>query len=502
MSHPTQQRPLFVTVVAALVIALMGSAATLTMSTAQESSIPVDAPVDIHSGTCEDFLAEPAYDGGQVAETTTDEIWGDETFMSGIFEDDQLEASGVDFNNDGQLQEDEVITPDGVSAPMGIAEGDLGSDVNMDEPYVVVVHASPDAYDTYIACGTIEGAESTDNGNLVYLQGLDDTNLFGYSVLDGATMNTYIFQPNTEPLAVTPAADQVDVAGHPVGIHSGTCPDFVAEPMYDIGDFHETNVYADGQQEAGDMEGDVPSAAQDLGPVYRLAGEGTELEGDSILDAENPRVAVVHESAENYSNIVACGQILPVMDEDNLVVFLHPVAGSNQAGYLEMPEDLSTAQGFLWWVEDFSMATQPEATPIDAGTPAPISTPTATETEEATVVIEETVVVPAEEATAIVEGEQEPTEESTPMPTEAVAVEIGGDEAVDVFASPGQTLLLSNQFESERTMIVSDLGIEQTLASGEEIEATVPEDAEPGEYTYQVLQGEEVVYEGTFSVQE
>src|SRR5690606_19044430 len=104
------------------------------------------------------------------------------------------------------------------------------------------------------------------------------------------------------------AADQVDVAGHPVGIHSGTCPDFVAEPMYDIGDFHETNVYADGQQEAGDMEGDVPSAAQDLGPVYRLAGEGTELEGDSILDAENPRVAVVHESAENYSNIVACGQ--------------------------------------------------------------------------------------------------------------------------------------------------------------------------------------------------
>ncbi len=255
-------------------------------------------------------------------------MWGDETFMTGIFEDDQLQASGIDFNNDGQLQANEVITPDGVSAPMGYAQGDLGSDVNTDEPYVVVLHLSPEEYDTYIACGAIDGSESTDAGNLIYLQGLNDSNFFGYAVLDGATLNTYLFQPNTQPLQGT-AGEQVSVAGHPVGIHSGTCPDFVAEPIYDIGDFMETNVYADGQQDAGDMEGDVPSEAQDFGPVYRLDGEGTDIEGDSILDAENPRVAVVHESAENYSSVVACGQILPVMDEDNVVVFLHPVGGSN-----------------------------------------------------------------------------------------------------------------------------------------------------------------------------
>ncbi len=119
--------------------------------------------------------------------------------------------------------------------------------------------------------------------------------------------------------------------------------------------------------------------------------------------------------------------------------------------------------------------------------------------------IVETVVVPADEATAIVEGEQQPTEESTPAETqgqtEQVAVEIGGDEPVDVNTAPGQTLLLSNEFESERTFSVPDLGIEQTLGSGEQAETTVPDDAEAGQYTYQVTQDGETVYEGTFNVQ-
>lgn len=496
------RRPGFFAVALAMVLSLVASG--ITIATAQESSIPEGAPVDIHSGTCSDIVAEPAYDGGDISSSTTEEMWGDETFMTGIFEDDQLQASGVDFNNDGQLQAEEVITPNGMSAPMGHAQGDLGSDVNTEEPYVVVVHASPEAYDTYVACGTIQGSESTDNGNLIYLQPVDDSGLFGYAVLDGNTLNTYLFQPNTEPLQATPSGEQISIEGRPVEIHSGVCQDFVAEPMYDIGDFHQTNVYAEGQQEAGDTEAEVPSEAQDLGPVYRLDGEGTQLEGESILDAENPRVAVVHESAENYSSILACGQVLPVMDEDNVVVFLHPVGGSNYTGYLETSEDLQNAQGFLWWIENFGAQDQPQATPIQAGTPAPIETPQPTETEEATVVIEQTVVVPAEEATAIVEDEQQPTEEPTPeegQQQEAVAIEIGGDEAVDIFASPGQTLMFSNEFESERTFRISDLDMEVTLGSGEQTEQTLSEDAETGEYTYEVLEGEETVYEGTFTVE-
>lgn len=499
MTYTTKRRPFLVTVVAALILALTASAATFTMTAAQESQIPAGAPVDIHSGTCSDFLGEPAYDGGDITETTVDDMWGDETFMTGIFTDDELQASGVDFNNDGQLQEDEVIVPNDVNAPMGHAEADLGSEVNTDEPYVVVLHASPEQYDTYIACGTLEGAESTDNGTLIYLQGINDSNFFGYSVLDGTTLNTYLFQPNTQPLQGA-AGEQVSVPGHPVGIHSGVCQDFVAEPIYDIGDFMETNVYAEGEQEAGDMEGDVPSAAQDLGPVYKLAGEGADIEEDTILDPENPRVVVVHESAENFSNLVACGQILPVMDGDDVAVFLHPVAGSNLTGYIEMPEDVTSAQGFLWTMEDFSMQQQAEATPPQAGTPAPIETqPPATPTQEATAVITETEVVPAPTATALAGGTPEQAAEETPV--EVTGVEIGGEEAVAITAAPGQVVTVVNSSENERTVSIPDLQIEQVVAPGEQFDIQLPADVEPGDYSYQVLEGEENVLEGTITIE-
>src|SRR5690606_34211316 len=195
MSTPPTRRPFFVAVAMALIVALSASTATIGTVAAQDSMIPVDAPVDIHSGTCADIVAEPAYDGGQIESTTTDDMWDDETFQTGIFEDDQLQASGIDFNNDGMLDEDEVITPHGVSVEMGHAQGDLEGEVNLDEPYVVVVHASPDAYDTYIACGTIDGAQQVDNGTLIYLQPVGDAANFGYAVLEGSTLNTYLFQP-------------------------------------------------------------------------------------------------------------------------------------------------------------------------------------------------------------------------------------------------------------------------------------------------------------------
>jgi hypothetical protein len=43
--------------------------------------------------------------------------------------------------------------------------------------------------------------------------------------------------------------------------------------------------------------------------------------------------------------------------------------------------------------------------------------------------------------------------------------------------------------------------MEVTLGSGEQMEETLSEDAEPGDYTYEVLEGDDVVYEGTLSVE-
>ena len=98
-----------------------------------------------------------------------------------------------------------------------------------------------------------------------------------------------------------------------------------------------------------------------------------DLTGRRILDAgcgtgalaieaarRGAHVVAVHQSPEEFGTLVACGQIMPVMDDDNVVVFLHPVGGSNQAGFIEMGQDGSDARGFLWELESFNPAWRPE----------------------------------------------------------------------------------------------------------------------------------------------
>ena len=316
-------------------------------------------------------------------------------------------------------------------------------------------------------------------------------------MLDGSTLNTYLFQPNTQPIeAATAVTEEMEFRGHPVEIHSGVCNDFTSEPVYDVGDFVQTNVYADGEQDAGDVEGEIPQEAQDLGPVYKLESEEVDFGDQNILE-QDPHVVAVHESPDQFGTLVACGQMLPVMDDDNIVVFLHPVAGSNQAGFIEMGQDGGEARGFLWEIEDYQQA-EAVSSPVPQATPAPVVTqePEATPTEEATAVIVETEIVPAEEATAIAEGT--PAGE---VQTDAVSVDIGGDSATAISASANQVVTVTNSSENERTLSVPDLGIDVTIGAGEQSELLVPEDVEPGTYTYQVSEGDTVVSEGELTVQ-
>jgi hypothetical protein len=481
----------------ALAITFLGFGTALA---AQQSAIPVGAPVDIHSGTCSDFIAEPAYDGGEIEETTTDDIWSEESLQAGIFEDQQLQASGIDFNSDGALQPNEVITPNGVSAPAGRAQADLEGGVDTDQPHVVAVHASADAYSTVIACGSIDGAQETDGQRIIRIQPVtDQSSAFGFAVLGGDNdqLTTYLFQPNTAPLgspAASPAAD-VDLTALPLDIHQGTCNDFTSEPIYDLGDFQQTNEYAPDEQDPGDMSGDIPEEAQDLGPVYKIRSEEIDF-GDANLLEEGPFVVAAHQSPEDYATIVSCGQILPVMDEDSIVVFMHPVGG-DEVGYVELNTDDGTAQGYLWQVQNY--VPQPEATPTPGPSPVPVQTPTPvpTPTQEATAVIVETQVVSAATATAIAEGQQ-----ATAMAAEPVAVDIGGDSGSPVTASPNQTLALTNGAPNERNFAVPDLQLEATVGGGGgQAELLVPENTEPGTYTYQVMEGDTVVFEGELTIQ-
>src|SRR5699024_10570049 len=103
--------------------------------------------------------------------------------------------------------------------------------------------------------------------------------------------------------------------GQPISVHSGTCQDFSGDPTLELGNFEQTNAYAEGEQEPGDMDGDVPDEAEALGPVYKIDDDDVDYE-DTELTGEEARVVAVHQSADDYDTIVACGQLLEVRDGD------------------------------------------------------------------------------------------------------------------------------------------------------------------------------------------
>jgi hypothetical protein len=493
--RPTYTRPVWLVVATfAMVLGMLG--AVVPAATAQESTIPENAPVDIHSGSCEDFLTEPAYDGGAITPTTLGEVFEDDRFQSGILVDEQLGASGVDLNADDALQPEEVVAPTGEEAPVGFAEADLESDVNTGDPYVVAVHSSPDQYETVLACGSLTNAEEADGRRVVRLQSVGDAQFFGYSVLeeDGASIATYLFQPGTPPAETAATAPTIE--GHPVDIHTGTCTDWTTEPAFDVGDMLETNVAAPDEQEPGDMEGEVPAGAEELGPVFKIDNE-TEFGGDELIEDGGPLVVAVHQSAENYEELVACGTVLPIIEDDDLYVILQPVGESNQTGFLKISREGGEASGYLWSCEPLEpKPAEPTPTPAPTQTPTPEPSPTPTEeavivaTAVVTEVVQATEVVPAPTATALAE-----------QGGGAVVFELGEESAGALTSQAGETLIFNNTSDVERVFRVEDLEIEETIPAGEQVEVQLPDDAEAGTYTYQVLEGDETIFEHELTVE-
>jgi hypothetical protein len=488
----------------ALILSLF--AAWAPVAIAQESLIPDGAPVDIHTGTCDDFLTEPAYDAGDITPTITDDVWDDERFQTGILVDEAAGISGVDRNGDNTLQPDEVIVLNLESAELGVAEGDLGEAIDTSEPSVVVVHAGPDQYETILACGgPVGNAEEVEGGRqLLTLEPVGDSQLFGYSVLeeDGQSMVTYLFQPNPEAAASATPVDTAttEPAGFPVDIHSGTCGDWTTEPTFDLGDMQLTNVAAEGEQAPGDMEGEVPQGAESLGDIYKVQAEG-EFSGNELLD-EGSWVVAVHESADNYTELIACGQVLPVYDGDDLLVILQPVGTGEQTGFVRLSSDGGEANGLLWNCTPIEPAA-PEATPTPMPTLEPTPEPTEPPTEPATAVVEatevvvETEVVEAPTATAMAEEGSTPAAQGQ----EGSATDLGDGSSGTLTTQAGQVIMLGNPAEAERTFVVQDLGIEQVIAAGDQIEVQIPDDAEPGSYPYQILEGEETIFEGDLTIE-
>jgi hypothetical protein len=296
-----------------------------------------------------------------------------------------------------------------------------------------VVHASPDAYETVLACGDISSAREVAGGRqLVQVQPGQDSQIFGYAVVEegGQSMTTYLFQPNLEAAAMATPVDTAALVpeGYPVDVHPGTCEDWTTEPTFDLGDFQQTNIAAPGEQEVGDTSGEVPQGAEYLQDAYKVKSTG-DFAREDLVGADEPYVVGVHQSADDYSTLVACGQIVEVADGDSMYVILEPVGTSNLTGFVELnPGDdgQSNVNGYLWPVLPFQPAAaeatptpmpelatpEPTVAPTEAATPEPTALPTLepTPTEEATAVvvvtevITETEVVSPEDATATAEA--------------------------------------------------------------------------------------------------
>lgn len=475
-----------------LILGLSAAAAPTTVAQGFDLS---GAPVDVHVGSCQDALTEPAYFGGNVEMTSLSALGEDEFLNAGLFRDEAAGAVGVDLNGDDQLAETEIIGGIDQDVPVAVAQDDLGEDIDLSQQLVVALHAGPDTYTTILACGAIAEAVEGEGSRTLSLNPVGNSGVFGFSVIEGDqnTIHSYLFQQGTVPSTPPPSPPQASVEGFPVGIHSGDCTNWTVEPAYDADVFQQTNVAAPDEQAPGDQSAATPPAAAALGPMHKVEGElGEDDSGQTLLD-EGPYIVGVHESAENYETLVACGPVLEIIEGDDLLVPLKPVGDSNYTGTVLINRENGDLTGYLWECEPLQQQVVPTPTPSPTATTPP--TPTPTPTQIPTAVIEETEVVRETEVvlapTATAEARQ---------PGESQVIDLG-EEPVPLTGQAGQPIAVNNPSDAERVFRVPDLGIEQPLPAGQQAEIQVPAEAQPGTYTYEVVEGGQVVYQGELTIE-
>lgn len=407
---------------------------TSSWASASAQTAPEGAPVDIHSGTCEEPVQEPAFDVGQLQQTTFTADNGNLDALA-LADADGNEAWGFDVNGDNVLQNEEILVRQGEETPGYFAQGELNGGIPEGEEYVVVIHESEENYFSYLACGAITGQAAEDGNRIVRLEPLADSGLSGYSVISGDIIDTYIFEPGQMPQAQ--AEEQADWL--PIDIHSGSCLDPLTEPAYDFGElkpipvtgaegevairpggapgdraflgddgtlneadegFVFEDVDGDGMIEIGvdaNLDGTLnedeilgtdanqdnmltgDEITQQLEPAEGALAQTQAWKEDIQVDAsgaqllsEGPYVVLVHESEENYANYVACGEISGFAEEGELVVPLRPVGDNDYFGVALIEIDSAEYAGYLFQPIQVEEAAAQAATPPagEAATPA------------------------------------------------------------------------------------------------------------------------------------
>ncbi len=205
---------------------------------------------------------------------------------------------------------------------------------------------------------------------------------------------------------------------------------------------------------------------QTSGVVWK-ADEDVDFTGQELV-TQGPYVMVVHESAEAYGNYLACGDVLDLVEEDNVVVPLRPLGDGNYTGVALIEANDGEYAAYLFQGVRLPALPAPTPTPVPP-TPTPVP-PTPTPVPPTPTPVPPT-----------------PTPTPTPfnLPTE-VTIELGNNEfnpsEFRVAADTDVQVILSNLSTTRANFTIDELGINETLEPDESRTITI--NAPAGQYTY------------------
>ncbi|MDP9369041.1 MAG: cupredoxin domain-containing protein [Chloroflexota bacterium] len=193
------------------------------------------------------------------------------------------------------------------------------------------------------------------------------------------------------------------------------------------------------------------------------ADEEVDFDGEELVN-QGPYVMVVHESAQAYGNYLACGEVLDLVEEDNVVVPLRPIGDSNYTGVALIEANDGEYAAYLF--RGIKAPGQGARTPPTPTPPPPTPTP-----------------VPP--TPTPMPPTPTPTPQPFDLPTE-VAIELGNNEfnpsEFRVAPDTDVQVTLHNLSTTRANFTIDELGINETLEPDESRTITI--NAPAGQYTY------------------
>ncbi len=215
----------------------------------------------------------------------------------------------------------------------------------------------------------------------------------------------------------------------------------------------------------------VVPVEQNSGVVWK-ADEEVNFDGQELV-TQGPYVMVVHQSAQAYDTYLACGEVLDLVEEDNVVVPLRPIGDSNYTGVALIEANDEEYAAYLF--RGIKAPGQGARTPPTPTPPPPTPTP----------VPPTPTPVPPTPTPTPMPPTPTPTPQPFDLPTE-VAIELGNNEfnpsEFRVAPDTDVQVTLHNLSTTRANFTIDELGINETLEPDESRTITI--NAPAGQYTY------------------